>query len=165
METKRVTIDFSDRAGISYSDMVIEESLNGIEKIFEECNEILSGAQMQECEYESQKTGIGAVAGGIRVIQSYVVSVHPYVQEKLDGPLVKYYEENVTSAFNNIVLTDLTTEMATEFLAPSITSLDGIEQYIPIEGATTLSLEDFVDVTECVGIADVGSVETVQAMK
>lgn len=162
METKRVTVDFAERAMISFSGDSIREQMNAIETNFEACNDILSGAEMDELDYAFQPEEIGKVAECIPILTAYVSSVHSQVESELDGPLTADFQGKVLPALTDIVIRDIKTYSTSIETYGDLDVLKNPENTYVV--TREIGFESFLDVRLSMMTEDMQSPEVVRAV-
>lgn len=164
METKRVTVDFAERASIATSGETIKVVMNEIEANFKACNDILSSAGMNGINYEFQAQEISTVAEILPILTDYVVSAPQHVLSELDEPLTKDFQNNVIPALTDISVKDIKTQCS--YSAENHSDLDGIDNMTnSMTDIMEIGFENFLTLASTVPPEDMQSLENVRAIQ
>lgn len=161
METKRVTADFASRSVISFSGDLIRGHLNAIETNFKACNNILSGAGMNEIDYVFQPEEIGKVADIIPILTAYVSSVPSQAESELDEPLTADFQNKVLPALTDIVIGDIRTSGSSVEAHGDVDSIGNTNDKQVIR---EIGFDSFLNISNCMSMEDMQSPENVRAM-
>lgn len=161
METKRVTVDFAERASVGTAGETIKVQLDEIEKNFKACNDILSGAGMNEIDYIFQPEEISKVADCIIILTTYVVSTPQHVASELDEPLTADFQSKVLPALTDIVVKDISTSGSS---VETHSDVDGIGNTGDKSYIREIGFENFIDVTLSMMVEDMQSPENIRAV-
>ena len=108
-ETKTISIEWEYKMHSSLYPMNVKYSLDEINNLILDCNNVLSSAGMNGISYSSKAGEIERLCGNIGIMNAYIDSIRYQMSDYIDAPLYQGFRNKAAETISTIHLEDVRT--------------------------------------------------------
>lgn len=146
-ETKYIESSWESKGDECYPVWKFQWEFLDIDGLLKDMEEITQEAGLGGIGYQSQESEINEISQDMLHLNAYIRSAIPELEDRLDKPLCKHFNQNATESISRISLDDYTTENKLGMKRWDLRIGPGGLPVRRLMDAPTLTMEDFMGLT------------------
>ena len=146
-ETKLIESSWESKGDECYPAWKLQRNFLDINDLLKDMEEIVQEAGLGSIGYRSQESEINEISQDMLHLNAYIRSAIPELEDRLDKPLCKHFNQNATESISRISLDEYTTENKLGMKRWELRTGPGGLPVKRLMDAPTLTMEDFMGLT------------------